>query len=164
MELTDYQKAIAEHIRAAGHSVEWKKPAPWHLRPTLHIDGVEASALHGNKPYAPSVYCYGRGTIWRKRTLSSDPKKAAATLLDRHAAMLRAKSLQEADKRSEQEHADALNEALAGRAMVLGLDQHGVTLRLPSLSVEQARRVAAALGQDMSEGQTVRSGPDPRRD
>lgn len=139
MELTDYQKAIAEHIRAAGHSVEWQ---PLNSGEELRIDGVRACPFRLGRDRAEAVYePPGYLTTWRARKLSADPKKAAAALLDRHAAVLRAKAVDRA--LNEQRCAD-LEAVLGGVAEVRAIEGNEVLLLFRPLSLTAAARIAKA--------------------
>ena len=144
--LTDYLQAIAEHIQAVGHKVSWKPLNNNTIE--LRIDGESACKFYDGRPRVESVY-EGPSfvTTWRKRKLPAVPRKAAATLLDRHAAVLRANAAQEAlneRQRARQKVVAALKATLTGVATVYTTADCAVILRFPSLTVEQAERIARA--------------------
>ena len=144
--LTLYQQAIAEHIQEAGHRVSWKLLNNHGIE--LRVDDESACKFYDGRPRVESVHegpsCV---TTWRKRKLPAVPRKAAATLLDRHAAVLRANAAQEAlneRQRARQKVVAALNATLIGVAKVCSTADCAVILRFPSLTVEQAERIARA--------------------
>ena len=148
---TEYQKAIAAGIAAAGHAVEWKPlhPASPHV---LHIDGAPCgSNLTGDRPEVAGVWG-SRGSEWAKRRLSADPCKAAATLIDRHAAVIAERERTAAQNRRDdarQEHRLAIEAAIGDVPARLSVEVHPaavvLSLRLPSLTPEQAARLGDAI-------------------
>lgn len=148
---TAYQEAIATVIAAAGHAVEWKPlhPASPHV---LHIDGAPCgSDLTGDRPEVAGVWG-SRGSEWAKRRLSADPCKAAATLIDRHAAVIAERERTAAQNRRDdarQEHRLAIEAAIGDVPARLLVEVHPaavvLSLRLPSLTPEQAARLGDAI-------------------
>ena len=159
---TAYQKAITAAIAAAGHAVEWKPlhPASPHV---LHIDGAPCgSNLTGDRPEVAGVWG-SRGSEWAKRRLSADPCKAAATLIDRHAAVIAERDDRHAaviaerertaaqNRRDDarQEHRLAIEAAIGDVPARLSVEVHPaavvLSLRLPSLTPEQAARLGDAI-------------------
>lgn len=84
-----YQRAIIEHLRAAGYRAEWL-PIVWvnGLPPVgeLHIDGVWC----GSTLRAPGCLIHGvhtgggTTTTWPDYRTPADPAECARMLLDRH--------------------------------------------------------------------------------
>ena len=148
---TAYQKAITAAIAAAGHAVEWKPlhPASPHV---LHIDGAPCgSNLTGDRPEVAGVWG-SRGSEWAKRRLSADPCKAAATLIDRHAAVIAERERTAAQNRRDdarQERRLAIEAAIGDVPARLSVEVHPaavvLSLRLPSLTPEQAARLGDAI-------------------
>ena len=149
---TAYQETIAAAIAAAGHAVEWK---PLHASTSfavLHIDGAPCgSNLTGDRPEVAGVWG-SRGSEWAKRRLSADPCKAAATLIDRHAAVIAERERTAAQNRRDdarQEHRLAIEAAIGDVPARLSVEVHPaavvLSLRLPSLTPEQAARLGDAI-------------------
>ena len=163
---TAYQETIAAAIVAAGHAVEWRPlhPASPHV---LHIDGAPCgSDLTGDRPEVAGVWG-SRGSEWAKRRLSADPCKAAATLIDRHAAVIAERERTAAQNRRDdarQERRLAIEAAIGDVPARLSVEVHPaavvISLRLPSLTPEQAARLGNAIRGALADGGDPNPWPD----
>lgn len=156
-----YQQAIAAEVRAAGHSAEWM---PSHIshRLLLMIDGRSSGYEERRKGhFASSVEAVGfmEPIRWRARKLAEDPKKAAASLLERLAVAIQAR--QDADERVQaQASRAALEEQLRAAFQVpngfvrVESSAVKVELILDSLTPDKALRLATAINGVLGEEKT----------
>ena len=148
--LTQYQQDVTDHIRAAGHVVEWRVVHNYGSA-VLHIDGAPCSDLRGDKPEVRRVDDPRAFTsIWRQRRLTGDVKKDVATMLDRHAVYVAAREQEDRRQAREKELEDerrALDLAFDVPGGHVDLRSSGVTIsvRLDALTPDMARRLASAI-------------------
>jgi hypothetical protein len=140
----DYKAAVETAIGAAGHTVEWINVRG---QPTAHIDGRSAGVKgFAHLEYVFNVVGVDYRTIWRRRMLPGDPKKASELLLERHAVVLRVereRAKRTAAAKQREEHGAELDAALGDLCQVEV--RGGVSLHFRSLTIEQAAKIAAAL-------------------
>lgn len=157
--LTAYQRALGAAIQAAGHTVEWAAAPACSGGVLLSIDGRRSGyEERRGAPHAESVngVHYMEPTRWRGRKLSTDPQKAAASLLERLAAAIQAEHDRKARDLASNAR-DVLREqlevafAVPGGSVRVESGVVTVSVILNTLTPETAKRLADAVNGVLAE-------------